>query len=139
MINGLQAFSVIEAFYKISGMVEDNHTAKKVESAETALGNLFSFIIIKEMQQCYGVAWHEMKFMEKPPWSFEKCLQRIRYYWNNVYKNTLQKQALKVVEDLVSLIKEHQSMYYYYHFYHANNYLFMNFRCVYFWKFKIIY
>lgn len=89
----------------------DDENITKFKQAEKALANLFSFIIIKEMQQNYGNMWMNMRFMKDPPWEFRDCLLNLRHYWKTVYKNSLQKQTLKIIEDLILLLKEDHCMY----------------------------
>lgn len=111
IINGLQAFNVTDATHQLSNMIEDKNKpdiAVKTEEIKVSLGNLFSFIIMKEMNKSYGDIWDKMKFMKDPPWSYLDCLERMKHYWSAVFKLNLQKQTFKVIEDLINYLKNKQ-------------------------------
>lgn len=100
--------------HNISNLIQDKDIpdiAVKAEEIKVSLGNLFSFIIMKEMNKSYGSIWNKMKFMEDPPWSYMDCLERMKHYWSAVFKINLQKQAFKVVEDLIDFINNKKCKY----------------------------
>lgn len=100
-----------ESIYRISDFVADKTITDlqvKVEEIKLSIGNLLSFIIMKEMKRCYGDVWNKMKFMKEPPWTLLECLERIKYYWCSVFKMDLQKQAFKIIEDLIIFLNNNE-------------------------------
>lgn len=61
-------------------------------------------IILIEMQDAYGSILY--KLISEPPWDLKQCLIYIKRFWTPVFSLTIsQKQCLKAIEDLLTLIQ----------------------------------
>lgn len=102
LINGIRAFDsknfLLQNICNESNFKED----VQIQRISAILSNLCNAIIVGEMKETYGDVWNKMKFMKDHPWNLIECLDRIKYYWGNVYSDKMQKQCIKIIDDLIT-------------------------------------
>lgn len=84
--------------------------SEDVKKIKLHLSNLFSYVILKEVHECFSAPPTEIA-NSPPPWSLLECLNLFKKYWGTIFTFKLQKQSINLIENFVQLIKEETCKY----------------------------